>query len=91
MASVVNVLVARAIFAPKSKLLALTIWPVVTSRIKATETVSLSVIDILGKVVYSNNQVNNETIIDVSNLQKGVYLVKVMGENVYSTEKLILN
>ena len=59
-------------------------------RIKATETVSLSVIDILGKVVYSNNQVNNETIIDVSNLQKGVYLVKVMGENVYSTEKLII-
>ncbi|MBC7641622.1 MAG: T9SS type A sorting domain-containing protein [Flavobacterium sp.] len=59
-------------------------------KINTQETVSLSVIDVLGKVVYTNNQVDYATNIDLINLQKGVYLVKVIGENAYSTEKLIL-
>ena len=61
-----------------------------TITINTEKTVRLSVIDVLGKVVYTNDQVDVNTNIDLSNLQKGIYLVKVIGDNVYSTEKLIL-
>ena len=59
-------------------------------KIDTQETFSLSVIDVLGKLVYTNNQVDNPTNIDLTNLQKGVYLVKVISEKAYSTEKLFL-
>ena len=59
-------------------------------KINTENTVNLSVIDVLGKMVYSNNQADKNTNIDLSNLQKGIYLVKISGENTNTTEKLIL-
>jgi Secretion system C-terminal sorting domain/Outer membrane protein Omp28 len=59
-------------------------------KISTESNVQVKIIDILGKVVYSNNSVTSDSNLDLSNLQKGIYLVKVIGENVYATEKLIL-
>ena len=59
-------------------------------KISTKNSVNLSVIDVLGKVVYNNSQVDKNTNIDLSNIQKGVYLVKITGENISTTEKLIL-
>lgn len=52
--------------------------------------VQVKIIDVFGKVVYSNNNVSNNYSVDVSNLSKGIYLVKINNENTYTTEKLIL-
>ena len=60
-------------------------------KITTENIVKVQVVDVLGKVVYINNSISNNTNIDLSNLQKGVYLVKINGENINITEKLILN
>lgn len=54
---------------------------------------SVSVRNIIGQVVYTNNfSVNGSAIenIDISNLNKGVYLVTVKGEGAEHTERLIV-
>lgn len=57
-----------------------------------TETpVAITIVDITGKVVYSSSQVTKEMTIDLSSLQKGMYLAKIVGDTTTSTEKIILN
>jgi len=56
-----------------------------------TETlVDVVVMDITGKVVFTKNQVSNDTQMNLSSLQKGIYLVKIAGEGVAQTQKIIL-
>lgn len=62
-----------------------------TLRIKADRSVSVELVDVLGKVVYSIKNVNNDTVLDLSSLNKGLYLAKITGENINYTEKVILN
>lgn len=56
-----------------------------------TETpVMVTIVDVLGKTVYAANQVTNDTIINLSEFQKGIYIAKIVGENTITTEKIIL-
>lgn len=53
--------------------------------------VNVSIVDMLGKVIFTATNVGSETPINLSGLQKGVYLAKISGDNVSATEKIILN
>jgi hypothetical protein len=59
-------------------------------RINTETPVQVSIIDILGKVVFTATDVTSETEINLSGFQKGMYLAKIAGENHVSTEKIIL-
>jgi len=57
-----------------------------------TETaVNVSVVDVTGKVVFVATNVTKDKNIDLSGLQKGVYLARISSENATTTEKIILN
>jgi hypothetical protein len=57
----------------------------------ATETlVDVVVMDITGKVVFTMNQVSNDAQMNLSSLQKGIYLAKIVGEGTAQTQKIIL-
>lgn len=55
--------------------------------------VTIQIIDINGRVVskFKNEEFNNLKTIDLSHLQKGVYIMKVNGDDLEFTEKIILN
>jgi len=57
--------------------------------INTTKQVNLEIVNMLGKLVKSVNNVSGTTPVDVSNLDAGVYFVKVLGENATETIKLI--
>ena len=59
--------------------------------INTLEPVSVDVIDVLGKIVFSAKNISNAGNIDISLLQKGVYLVKVSNESGSETKKIILD
>ncbi len=60
--------------------------------INTQSNVELTITDITGKVVFTKNNVANEESINLSNLQKGVYLAKmVTEEGTEETKKIILN
>jgi hypothetical protein len=57
-----------------------------------TETsVNVSIVDVTGKVVFVATNVTKDKNIDLSGLQKGVYLARISSENATTTEKIILN
>jgi hypothetical protein len=60
--------------------------------INTENTLNITVCDITGKVVFSKNNVTNNETINLSNLQTGVYLAKMITETgVEETKKIILN
>jgi hypothetical protein len=60
--------------------------------INTENTLNITVCDITGKVVFSKNNVTNNETINLSNLQTGVYLAKMVTETgVEETKKIILN
>ncbi|GAA4763483.1 MULTISPECIES: T9SS-dependent M36 family metallopeptidase [Flavobacterium] len=54
---------------------------------------TVEVVDINGRVVYSlnNTEFSNEKSIDLNHLQAGVYVVKISGDELNYTKKIILN
>ena len=60
-------------------------------NINTSEMVNIKVVDITGKVVYQAQNVDNNGVVNLSSLQKGVYLMQVSGDTIQKTEKLILN
>lgn len=60
-------------------------------KINTENEVAINVIDILGKVVYSNNKINKNSTMDFSDLQKGIYVLQIIGENINYSQKLILD
>jgi hypothetical protein len=57
-----------------------------------TETaVNVSIVDVTGKVVFVATNVTKDKNIDLSGLQKGMYLAQISSENATTTEKIILN
>jgi hypothetical protein len=60
-------------------------------NINTSEVVNIKVVDITGKVVYQAQNVDNNGVVNLSSLQKGVYLMQVSGDTIQKTEKLILN
>jgi hypothetical protein len=60
--------------------------------INTENTLNLTISDITGKVIFSKNNVTNNETINLSNLQTGVYLAKMVTETgVEETKKIILN
>lgn len=52
--------------------------------------VSIDIIDVTGKVVFSAANVSKEKSVDLSGLQKGIYFARIASENSTTTEKIIL-
>ncbi|MES2747596.1 MAG: T9SS type A sorting domain-containing protein [Bacteroidota bacterium] len=70
------------------------VWPNPSTGIVriATETpVNVVITDISGKVVFTMNEVSNDSQMNLSSLQKGIYLAKITtNEGVQQTQKIIL-
>ena len=60
----------------------------VTIQSTSTETINVTVFDILGKQISSNKVLNNK--LDVSNLNAGVYLLNITQNNLTTTKKLVV-
>ncbi len=52
---------------------------------------SITIFDLAGKTVYKADAISNGSTINVSSLQKGMYITQVRTENLLRTEKLIIN
>ena len=59
-------------------------------KIKTNEVVDVVVTDLTGKVVFTMNQVGNDSQMNLSSLQKGIYLAKLIGKETEQTQKIIL-
>lgn len=59
-------------------------------KIQTESSVRIQLIDVLGKVVYTANNISSANVLDISSLSKGLYLAKITGENINFTEKVIL-
>uniref|UniRef100_UPI00374FF24D T9SS type A sorting domain-containing protein n=1 Tax=Flavobacterium sp. TaxID=239 RepID=UPI00374FF24D len=55
------------------------------------ESLNIVITDITGKIVFERNDVKNNESINLTNLQKGIYIAKLKGENTENVQKLILN
>ena len=60
-------------------------------NITTNQEISVSVMDLLGKTVIASTKFNSNATLDLSNLNNGVYLVKVNNGNTVGTKKIILN
>ena len=60
-------------------------------NINSDVAVSVSIVDVTGKVVFTANNITKENSINLSGLQKGMYLAKITTANATTTEKIILN
>jgi thiol-disulfide isomerase/thioredoxin len=60
-------------------------------NINSQTPVDLSIVDVTGKVVFVANHLSKDQNVDLSGLEKGIYLAKISSENGTSTEKIILN
>lgn len=54
------------------------------------QTVNITIMDMLGEIVFSGKNIVSGSSVDISSLQKGIYLIKLAGESFVKTEKLIL-
>lgn len=60
-------------------------------NIAAEENVSITVIDITGKVVNTTNNISNGGVINLTNLQSGMYIAKIKGDSgAEKVEKLMI-
>ncbi len=60
-------------------------------RVSTESPVNVVITDISGKVVFTMNEVSNETQMNLSSLQKGIYLAKMTtSEGVEQTQKVVL-
>lgn len=59
-------------------------------KIKTESPVDVVVMDISGKTVYTMNQVTSESQLNLSSLQKGIYMAKIISEGSEETQKIIL-
>lgn len=59
-------------------------------KIKTETPADVVVMDITGKTVYTMNQVTSDSQLNLSSLQKGIYMAKIMSEGTEETQKIIL-
>ncbi|RAR71728.1 T9SS type A sorting domain-containing protein [Flavobacterium aciduliphilum] len=60
-------------------------------KIQTEVPVAIQIVDVTGKVVYVANQVQNESQINLTSLEKGVYIAKMKGENgIEESQKIII-
>ena len=60
-------------------------------KIATNQPVNIAVVDVLGKTVFTANDISNDNNIDLSAMQKGIYFINITSNNIKSTQKLILN
>ena len=60
-----------------------------TIRFDTNKSLDIKIYDILGKLVISKSVLPNSAYVDISNINKGIYLVKISSENQSITKKLI--
>lgn len=63
-------------------------WKIASSEI---EFKAVQIIDVLGKIVFSNNSASNELNIDASTFINGIYFAKITTANGFETIKLVKN
>lgn len=61
-----------------------------TLRVKSETPVSVSIADITGKVVFTMDDVNNDTQMNLNSLQKGMYIATITSGSDKETQKVIL-
>jgi hypothetical protein len=61
-----------------------------TLRIKSDTPVSVSIADLTGKVVFTMNEVTNDTQMNLTSLQKGMYIATITSGNDKENQKLLL-
>ena len=86
--------VANPLSTPEFAASTISIYPNPSNGILTISTeinVDVTISDITGKVVFTKNNVSNNESINLSGLQKGVYLAKLTAEGVEETKKIILN
>ncbi len=49
----------------------------------------IEILDLTGKIVYSNSQFTNQLIIELTNCPSGIYFIKIQSENYTITQKII--
>lgn len=54
------------------------------------ETIDVTVIDITGKIVHTAKGINDAGSINLSNLQKGLYIAQIKGATTQKTEKIVI-
>lgn len=59
-------------------------------KIEGVEGAQVLVYNMIGELVYSNTSATAKTTVDISSLQAGNYLVKVINNNEVSTQKIVL-
>src|SRR5690606_10306399 len=59
-------------------------------NISATETVNIDIIDVTSKKVQQAKSVDNNSILNLSSITKGIYMVKFTGKQTNNIEKLII-
>lgn len=59
-------------------------------RVSSTTPVDVVISDLTGKVIFSQKAVTNETPIDLSAFQTGIYMAKMISGNAEQTQKIIL-
>ena len=55
----------------------------------SSHSLSLEIIDDLGRIVKSTNVSDNKTTISIEDLRPGIYYCRVSGEGIYNVEKII--
>lgn len=63
---------------------------ILTVSIESDEVCSIKVLNVMGQVVASKNNVYNQTMLDLSQQVDGVYFVQIQGENKIVSSKVIL-
>ncbi len=58
---------------------------------KNNKTSSIEIFNLLGELIFTLNNVKQQSEIDLSSYQKGIYFVKIYGEGKFKTEKIIIN
>jgi Secretion system C-terminal sorting domain/Redoxin len=55
------------------------------------ETLAISILDLTGKTVFSAEGINNGNTVDLSNLQKGMYIARIKSGSSERVEKIVIN
>jgi hypothetical protein len=55
---------------------------------KGTE---INIIDIMGKIIYSSKNSNEELLINIKDFTNGVYIVQALNKGIFTNKKLVIN
>jgi hypothetical protein len=50
----------------------------------------VSIVDLFGRVLFENEYADNEITIDLENLPKGMYVLKISAQNVVESRRLVI-